>query len=227
MLTFARGKFLLSITMKAITITLIFGAILCVVQCKKDEKDDKTPLLALLGLPSGSTGTVVCGGAAFCTTFVTPAANDGNLGGTTGADAKCTAAKPAGLTGTFKALIISPGSRTASPAVDWVLAASKEYRREDGTTSIFTTDSSRLPQATLTNTIYALGGSNFFWDGLDAQQWNHAGGASHCSNWTSTGGNGGIGWVTKTPSLATAGNGAFAVDNLPCNSPLRLFCVQQ
>ncbi len=208
--------------MRTLTIGIMLGAVLWTVQCKKEEKDDVSPLLLLLG---GGT-TVICGGNSFCTTFVTTNTYNATLGGISGADSKCTAEKPSSLTGTFKALLISPGVRTASPALDWVFAASKEYRRQDQTTTLFTTDSSRLVSQPLTNPI--LGGAlQRYWTGLDSQAWAHAGGNTHCTGWTGTG-NASAGNTSVTAVFGAGGTGAFAVDTgYACTNTNYILCIQQ
>lgn len=87
-------------------------------------------------------------------TFVTTNTYDGNLGGVSGADAKCMAdpahpdaALPLGSRRTFKAFIINTSVRQyystgdTSGKKDWPLGASTTYYRVNGTTAIMTTDS--------------------------------------------------------------------------------------
>lgn len=89
-------------------------------------------------------------------TFVTTNTSDGNLGGVSGADAKCMAdpghpdaALPLGSRRVFKAFIVDSGVRQYSSSsnalglVDWPLAVNTTYYRVNGTTAIMTTDAAR------------------------------------------------------------------------------------
>ncbi len=211
--------------MRTISIGLVAAVVLSLGHCKKSSDHDDSGLLFLL---PGLTGTsaVTCANASYCATFVTTAIYGGNLGGITGADQKCTAAKPSTLTGTFKALITLSGTRTASPALDWVLYAGKEYRREDLARVIFQTDSNKVVTS-MSNTI-AAGANVPFWTGFDQAQWTLGGGNSNCSSWTSSAGGptGGVG-NTNTTTPTNTPDGAFSVSTYNCNNLMGLFCIQQ
>ncbi|MCT4640865.1 MAG: DUF1554 domain-containing protein [Bacteriovoracaceae bacterium] len=127
---------------------------------------------------SGS-GSSSCSTSDHCKIFVTNSTYSGNLGGTAGADTKCQTDvnKPAGSS-TYKALI-SSSTRSAKPvASDWVLYASTEYRRPDGTV-IGTTQADRTFSSPMTNSWNGSGVT--IWSGISLA-W--ATNPQTCSNWT-------------------------------------------
>lgn len=117
-------------------------------------------------------------------TFITAATYTGNLGGVSGADAKCMAdsahpdaALPLASRRTFKALVVQNNvrqyfsSNNSSGIVDWPFAVNTTYYRIDGMTAIVTTDGTRT-FSTLTNSIDVT--SNDAWLGSLGQSysWN-------------------------------------------------------
>ncbi|MCG6168619.1 DUF1554 domain-containing protein [Leptospira sp. FAT2] len=225
---------------KKIFLTLLTGTIaatLC--SCEDKKKDDTSLLFLLLGSASGAIGTAPsCKDASFCRTFIATnngAGYNGNLGGIAGADAKCMAARPSGLNGTYKALLVSFNVREVvfagdgSPGlIDWVLYPNKQYRRSDGTTVTFTTNANSTVTANLANGIDA-GAQKFFWNGFNGGPgtfpWEVA---SDCNAWASNDGNnaGQAGNTTSTNPNDVPG-GAFTVDTWNCNANLNLLCVEQ
>lgn len=213
-----------------IPIGIIF---LTVLNCKNSKGSSNEELINLINYynstrVSPSSTNTSCQNATFCKTFI--ATNNGlgytgNLGGITGADAKCAAEKPSGFTGTYKALVVFTGSRSISPAkIDWVLFSNKEYRRKDGTTVTFVTNSQAIVSTNLTNGIDG-GTKTYFWDGFSDANWNVG---NTCQGWTSS----------VAVDDAQAGNtsdtipfgpgvGAFAVDGWNCNVPQKILCVEQ
>ncbi|TGK34902.1 DUF1554 domain-containing protein [Leptospira gomenensis] len=212
------------------------------VSCE-ESKEDNTGLFALLLLSGGNTAAAVitsCEDSAFCRTFIANNGGqgfDGNLGGVTGADAKCAAEKPAAFTGTYKALIVAGAGtvRSAVPtgavttATDWVLYPNKEYRRQDGTTVTFTTNAQAIVTANLQNGING-GAQTYFWSGLSSPAngtdlWEEGG---NCLEWTSAGA-AEIGQAGNTSAVTADATpeGAFTIDTHACNSRLNLLCVEQ
>jgi len=116
-------------------------------------------------------------------TFVTTNTYNGNLGGVSGADAKCMAdpghpdaALPLGSRRVFKAFLVDRGvrqyfsSNNSLGIVDWPLATSTTYFRVNGTTPIMTTDANRT-FSTLANSVD--GTTNESWLGtLGRTDWN-------------------------------------------------------
>ena len=96
--------------------------------------------------------------------FATASQYDGNLGGVSGADAKCMsdANKPAGSS-TYKALIAA--TTRQSPFTDWPLKASTAYVEKNGVTPIGTTTAGRVFTFNLSNAISPAG--PFVWTGID------------------------------------------------------------
>lgn len=158
--------------------------------------------------------------------YVTTVRPSGNLGGIAGADATCgtDANHPGG--GTFKALLVNGTSRVACTTsncslgcegTDWVLLPNTQYIRPDATVILTTNAAAIFVFGTLTNYISASAGA---WTGLTTT-WQTD--MDHCSGWTTTVGNGRLGFWPTTPSADTI---SFAT-NL-CNVNTRnLICVEQ
>nr|WP_036094929.1 DUF1554 domain-containing protein [Leptospira weilii] len=230
---------------KKILLTLCAGSVALTLLSCEDKKEDDTSLLLFLLNSLGSSNATTnaaatsCKDASFCRTFIATnngAGYNGNLGGISGADAKCTAAKPSNFTGTYKALIVDgPTGRQIVSAVDgsvdkkdWVLYPSKQYRRSDGTTITFTTNANSMVTADLANGIDS-GAKKHFWNGLAGTVgtflWEPL---SNCNNWSSADGNitGQAGNTTELQADKTP-EGAFTVDNWTCDQNLNLLCVEQ
>ncbi|WP_078124488.1 endostatin-like outer membrane protein, LenA/LenB family [Leptospira alexanderi] len=226
-------------------LTLLTGSVVLTLYSCEDKKEDNMGTLffllsasGVLGSSQASTTPTSCKNEAFCRTFIATnngAGYNGNLGGISGADAKCTAAKPSTLTGTYKALIVDgPTGRQVVSAFDgsvdkkdWVLYPNKQYRRSDGTTITFTTNANSIVTENLQNGIDG-GAKKYFWNGLG----NNAGflwePSSNCNNWNSVDINftGQAGNTTELQADKTP-DGAFTVDNHNCNTNLNLLCVEQ
>lgn len=126
-------------------------------------------------------------------------------------------------TSTYKALLAAAGVRTASPALNWVLAPSKEYLRSDESTSIGTTTSDSVFTFPLTNSFVHYNGmtSDIASTGLNVD-WTTA--SDNCSNWTNN---------TSGSRFAADGNATNSTAiydsgrSLSCTDGYILFCVEQ
>ncbi|AOP34715.1 hypothetical protein A0128_13145 [Leptospira tipperaryensis] len=212
-----------------IPIGIVFLTVFYCTKPKDSSNEDLFDLIVASNQISSSSTNVSCQNSTFCRTFIATnngAGYTGNLGGITGADLKCATERPSGLTGTYKAFLVSTGTRTISPAkIDWVLYANKEYRRKDGTTVTFTTNAQAIVSGNFTNGIDG-GTQTFFWDGLSDATWNVG---NTCQGWTSSlaGDGGQAGNTTDTAAFGAGAGGAFAVDTWNCNLAQRLLCVEQ
>ncbi|EKO34202.1 endostatin-like outer membrane protein, LenA/LenB family [Leptospira santarosai] len=209
----------------------------------EDKKEDNTGILFFLlsqvGAGSSETSTS-CKNETFCRTFIATnngAGYTGNLGGISGADAKCAAAKPSDLKRTYKALLTDQQTRHVVSAVDgtsslrdWVLYPNKQYRRSDGTTVTFTTNAGSMVTVNLENGIDS-GAKKYFWTGLAHPDdpgfflWE---GGKTCNQWSDA--NGAVPGATGNTASTNAHNtpeGAFTVDSQACNSTLNLLCIEQ
>lgn len=169
-------------------------------------------------------------GAGSCRIFVTSAQYDGNLGGITGADAKCNADAAKPNASTYKALLafadvrrgctsVNCGGATGiEQTVDWPLFPNMTYVRADGTTIIGFSGGNALLPASLTNSIGSGGGQT--WTGLNSD-WT--GNTSNCTGWSegSSGSSGIRG--TQNSVTPTAWSNSFN----SCNAPRALYCVEQ
>jgi hypothetical protein len=201
-----------------------------------DAKYTGTTLPAFTGITSVQRQSRV--------TFVTTNTYNGNLGGVSGADAKCMAdpghpdaALPLGSRRVFKAFVVDSGVRqyfssaNALGIVDWPLAVNTTYYRANGTTPIMTTNASQN-FSTMANSVD--GSTNESWFGALGGSWNPyivGCGAScplftgNCSSFT----NG-----TSAQSLRTLIQNTTSVSNLNstgavrfCDALRRLWCIQQ
>ncbi|MCB1200944.1 MAG: DUF1554 domain-containing protein [Leptospiraceae bacterium] len=164
--------------------------------------------------------------------FVSATSYSGNLGGVSGADAKCQADgnKPSGG-GTYKAMLSSGTARRActsancsggtSEHADWVLLPNTKYVRSDGTTEIFTTNSNGIFEfGTLTNAISS--GSGFVWTALNVNWTNNA---QNCGNWSNTTGTNVIRGIPNSTVNSILATGTSNCDQ---TSPaVYLYCVEQ
>ena len=159
-------------------------------------------------------------------TFVTSLTYDGNLGGSTGADAKCNAdpSRPGITPNVYKALLVQGAVRRATTTanmsvspVDWVLLASTRYFQSDGTTLSFLSNANRIfVFGTLTNSF----GTGDAWTGISADWTNHA---NHCTNWSSNSNavNGRFG------SMNVATSSSISSATVTCDQQRSILCVQQ
>lgn len=169
--------------------------------------------------------------------FVTSATYNGNLGGVSGADAKCAAdAQAAGRT--YKALIVDGTNRIActsancatsgaSEHVDWVLIANQEYRRLGLTTVLGTTTDRGVFLAPLAAAFSDTAGWTW-WTGFNPD-YTDSGDAEQCSNWTSTIPVGifGAASVSGTGAWANA-FGSAGISGDPCSdNAKRIVCIEQ
>ncbi|MDX1960493.1 MAG: DUF1554 domain-containing protein [Leptospiraceae bacterium] len=143
------------------------------------------------------------------------------------ADTLCNsdASKPAGITATYKALLVDNVLRVASVTanagdgqVDWVIGNTVRYYRANGTTIIATSNGNRLLPFALTTSFD--GTTNTFWTGLNTNWVAHA---NNCTAWTSNSGavmgRAGIGNVTTFASISNS--------SPACNTSQRILCVGQ
>jgi hypothetical protein len=187
---------------------------------------------------NGCTGGACSVGGGTKSVFITSAAYSGNMGGLTGADAKCQMhATNAGLSGTFMAWL---GDSTNGPANrftkaggpfvlakrgitvanNWAELASDTHQHaldsdENGSTS--------LPLGT--GTCASSTGGHQFWSNtyVDGTKWM---GYGSCSDWTSTANTGEE--VVGRTDLATAGWYLWCHGGgVTCGAVNPLFCVQQ
>lgn len=172
--------------------------------------------------------------------FVTASSYTGNLGGTSGADAKCNsdANKPSDGSN-YKALIasnISGGNLARQPCVgdcvspgteasDWPLAASTRYVRTDGTL-IGTTDQFQKFDLNAEISI-SSSTTDLVWTGLIPDS-NYQISAYHCTNWTVTTGHGTDGNAAGTDGTYTAEFRYTLTWQLvlACTSSRKLICVE-
>jgi hypothetical protein len=188
------------------------------------EDDSDMALITLAALASGGaanpTDTPKCNGQPFCYLVHSTINTAQNFGGAAGGDAHCAANLPGAQAGTgiYKALLMtSDGTRDQSN--NWVLYANTEYRREDGTTVIGTTNASSIFTFPLTNPIAV--GVSYTATGItvvNATTWNVG---LNCDDWTNTAVSGGLG-----DALDAASNAFDAIDDA-CIANRRLYCVQQ
>ncbi len=183
--------------------------------------------------------------AASCTTckmFFTATNYDGNLGGFTGADAKCNsdASKPAGG-GNYKAFLTDVTTRRscttsdcsggASEGLDWVLKANTQYTRADGTIIGTTNAGAIFAGAALTNPVKGDGVYTEFRTGfrfVTTANWlPHA--TANCASYTSATGNGVSGNLSSA-ALSTGGgsmNNFLYTNGTTCATAVKLLCVEQ
>jgi hypothetical protein len=198
------------------------------------------PLLLLMGMQcqhswekfwdvsENSTATAL-GPCTACRVFVTASVYVGNLGGPTGADAKCNADANRPTLRSYKAMLADGTTRVAcltnnnctNPGenVGWVLKRNTTYYLANGVTILWTTnaagiyDYSIAPPAIGTGTI---------WTGFQTA-WVTA---NHCSAWTDSSGSS-TGQIGDASTLANTQLNAGA--NPSCNgvNTNKLYCVEQ
>lgn len=158
--------------------------------------------------------------------FLTNTLYNGNLGGVSGADAKCQAdANKPSSTQAFKALIAESGADTRSPPnasnVDWVIKPNTYYRRNDGTLLFLSNASGLFTFGNFSN-AWSPSVTGLAWTGLNTD-WTPN--SNQCTSWTNStsGVNGNYGIVNSsvTSSQIISGGGGT------CNSSNYLICVEQ
>ncbi|HNK56792.1 MAG TPA: DUF1554 domain-containing protein, partial [Leptospiraceae bacterium] len=179
-----------------------------------------------------------CSAAAFCRIFAhapaSPAADFGSIPGAfgdgiVGIDTECNnGAIMIGLPpSNYRAILMTTGGTTIrNQTTNWVLKPNKQYRRQDGTTIIGTTNASSVfavSGGNLTNSVVGAF-SNIYTGILVNSDTSWTPSASNCSNWTSSaavsvyGANGNF---TNTLSFSDAGN------SQTCNTGVGVYCVEQ
>lgn len=163
-----------------------------------------------------------CEGQGFCYMYTAvnggPGWSGSAVGGIPGADSGCQAEIPGGLptSSQYKAMLMAGGVREQN--LDWTLHPSMEYRLQDGTTVVGTTNTAAVLDFPLTNAFAA-----FFniWTGFTR---------TNATTWTA--GNDCGGWTAAALGAAGARNDTSANfvqndPNRPCGSAAALYCVQQ
>lgn len=155
--------------------------------------------------------------------YITSSTYTGNLGGTSGADAKCMADANYPGEGNFQALLSDGSSRTT--ATDWVLIAGVKYVRESDGEVIGTTNNQSVFSFPLTNSFITSGSTKPYWSGLKADWTGESGVVDNCQNWTSANSiySGHVGRAEDTASSAIFDSGTFPT----CNTSVSLICVEQ
>lgn len=160
--------------------------------------------------------------------YATNATYNGNLGGISGADAKCMSDVNYPGTGTYKAMISDNTNRRActtafctggsSEHIDWVLKADTEYLRSPDNAVLGMTNAAGVFTSPFENPV-AASGSQLHWLGF----MNFSASATwHCANWTN-GGAGADGRLDNVNNLQPwQGLGASGCLNLA-----KIICVEQ
>ncbi|HVK62394.1 MAG TPA: DUF1554 domain-containing protein [Bdellovibrionales bacterium] len=162
--------------------------------------------------------------------YKTVAEYNGNLGGITGADAKCAASQPDGVdtTATVRAFIVDDGVReacddaTCANSIDWVLTPNWDYFNIDGdkigtvaATGVFTAYSAA---------VYPTGTNwqDTAYTGLNGNYWDIT---ATCNSWTSSSGADSVSGVGHTPEANSMQFTANA--NMGCDTIAPIICVEQ
>jgi hypothetical protein len=173
---------------------------------------------------SGGCVEPVCGAGGPCWVFLSSILYDGNLGGLSGADAKCQGlAAAAGLPGTYKAWL---SDTTSSPASRFV-PSSGPYQLVNGTTIAANwadlTDGNLAAPISVTETGGGVGATDNTW--TYTRMDGTPGGINnvHCKNWSTTApiSGGDVGVANFSDNFWTQADGSS------CNSACHLYCFQQ
>ena len=167
-----------------------------------------------------------CGAGGPCLVFLSSILYQGNLGGLSGADAKCQSmAKAAALPGTYRAWL---SDTTSSPASRFVRSTGP-YRLVNGTTIAGEwgglTDGVLRAPIDVTETGGGIGSTARVWAHTKSNGASYDNALTSCHNWSSTadsGVGGHIGNATKTDAYWTEWGW-----NWPCDERYHLFCFQQ
>lgn len=141
---------------------------------------------------------------------------------------------------TFKALVMTNGSGTYTKRIaclsaycsggagehqNWVLDANREYRRNDGTTIIGTTNAEGLFVPPLTNSL--TGVNETFWTGFpDSWAVLNIGSNNDCGSWTNPSSGGQVYFGTGDATDATAFSNSLG--NMgTCDASRKILCVEQ
>lgn len=187
------------------SVLFILALVLSLVSCGEKKSD-----VASAGVSDGSAGFKVIG--------ISTQTSDGRLGpdavsAIAAADTICAADFGPG----FKALLMSSERHTSK---DWVLRANTEYRREDNTTVVATTNAQSIFKFPLINSITVT--NTNAWTGIE-EEWEIRAGFN-CENWTDN--TDGIIYGGTGATSATSDSVLEAGMN-QCKNPHLLFCVEQ
>jgi len=157
--------------------------------------------------------------------FVTNSVYNGNLGGVSGADAKCMADanKPSDGTGVWKALIFSSTRSTTSSG--WVLKPNRLYKNIAGNNFGSTDSNSFFTNSGFQNSLAS--GSLSFWSGYPLSGTTNP--TEYCNDWISSS-NSNSGWVGIDQVDFVSPNYPlmyFSDDFYGCHSTYNLLCVEQ
>ena len=171
----------------------------------------------------GACVVPACGAGGPCRVFLSSILYDGNLGGLSGADAKCQElAEAAGLPGAYKVWL---SDTTSSPASRFV-PSTGPYRLVNGTTVARSfadlTDGILLAPINVTETGGGMGGSENSWTHTQSNGSRESTG-DHCANWlsNSSANFGDTGHVSSSDAFWTT------LAAFPCNPRFHLYCFQQ
>lgn len=189
-------------------------------KCKGRQPDG----VACPGGSCRSGACVPCGSGGDCLVFLSSSTYQGDLGGLTGADAKCQGlAQAAGLPGSYRAWL---SDATSAPASRFVQSPGP-YKLVNGVTIAANwadlTDGSPLAATiTVTETGGGPGASLLAWTATQPNG-TFVFGTEHCANW-STNGNGPAGNFGAVDRLD---NWSTVPTSLVCVNRLHLYCFQQ
>ena len=168
--------------------------------------------------------------------FITSSQYDGNLGGTSGADSKCSSDSNRPNDGSsYKAFVGTSGryacgttSDCTNPSEnsDWVIKPNKNYVRATDGTSLFTSNAAGifLSSGSMSNT-FESGAQKAYWAGFSSVNiWNYS--TTNCSDWTSSssGLQGRLGLSDSTGYFNAVRDNTTSPN---CNTMQYLLCVEQ
>ena len=144
--------------------------------------------------------------------YVTLSTFNGNLGGRTGADAKCQADARHPGNGTFKAVLGSIDRYVLPTPLNWVIPAIRT--RYSG--SSYITDANTDDQTLVTPISSPFDSTaTEFWTGL-SDDWTNSG--DNCLDWTSS---------SDTANGSVSATNNWSHSKVPCDSLLPILCVEQ
>lgn len=158
-----------------------------------------------------------------CLVFLSSVLYQGNLGGLSGADAKCQAlASAAGLLGTFKAWL---SDATSSPASRFI-PSTGPYRLVNATTVAVNwtdlTDGVLAVPINVTETGGGMGASSFAWSNTKINGTKDSD-IAHCANW----GTNADPILGRTGSVVKSGSDWTKSSVSSCDNYFHLYCFQQ
>lgn len=219
-------RFVTKLTAYILSITFIFS-------CKSKDNDDSSELIALALVSNNSNSiSIPCTNKNFCKIFIT-AGNATVTSGIAGLDANCAndANKPSGG-GTYKALAVDGINRIACTSLscitggtsehsNWVLKASKQYRRVDETTIIGTTTSKGVFSFPLDNSFNSgsIGGIQRAITGM-TEGWLDL--STDCNNYTTT-----VSWQVHYGNITSKTDTSIHDTYIDCDQPMKVICIEQ